>query len=61
MPRTPTVNTSGNIEWTEKATSPDGDNLVITLKLDAVDSGSGFVQKNKNSSNVSRNVKPLSR
>lgn len=47
------MNAQGNIEWTEKATSPDGDNLVITLKLDAIDSGSGFVQENKDSSNVS--------
>lgn len=52
MARTPTVNNEGNIEWTEKASSPDGDNLVISLKLDAVDSGSGFVQQNVDSSNL---------
>lgn len=53
MPRSSTINASGNIEWTEKATSPDGDNLIISLELDAVDSGSGFVKKNKDSSTVS--------
>ena len=53
MPRSPSTNASGNIEWIEKASSPDGDNLIISLELDAVDSGSGFVQENKDSSNVS--------
>lgn len=53
MPRTPSLNSSGNVEWTEKASSPDGDNLIISLELDAVDSGSGFVQENKDSSNIS--------
>lgn len=52
MARTPTI--SNNIlEWEEKAVSPDGNNLIITLELDAVDSGSGFVQEDKESSNVS--------
>lgn len=53
MSRSPSINASGNIEWVEKASSPDGDNLIISLKFDAVDSGSGFVQENKDSSNVS--------
>jgi len=50
MARTPSINSQGNIVWTEKANSPDGDNLVIQLELDAIDSGSGFVQQNKSSS-----------
>jgi len=53
MARTPTINNQGNIEWTEKVSSPDGDNLVIGLELDAIDSGSGFVQQDAASSNLS--------
>jgi len=53
MAGNPTVNNQGNIEWTENATSPDGDNVVIKLELDAIDSGSGFVRENKDSKDVS--------
>lgn len=53
MARSPTTNSQGNIEWTEKATAPDGDSLVISLKLDAIDSGSGFAPQNTDSSNLS--------
>ena len=52
MARTPYINSQGNIEWTEKVQSPDGDNLIIQLKLNATDSGSGFVQQNTSSSNL---------
>jgi len=53
MSRSPTLNSQGNIEWTEKATAPDGDSLIISLKLDAIDSGSGFAQQNTDSSDLS--------
>ena len=53
MARTPTVNNQGNIEFEERVSSPDGDNLVISLELDAIDSGSGFIQKDTDSSNIS--------
>ena len=52
MARTPSINSRGNVEWTEKVSSPDGDNLVVSLKLDAIDSGSGFAPQSKNSSEV---------
>lgn len=41
------------LEWTERVTDADGDNLSVSLELDAVDSGSGFTQKDTDSSNVS--------
>lgn len=53
MARTPSINNRGNIEWTEKVQSPDGDNLVIRLELSAIDSGSGFVQQDTSSSDMS--------
>ncbi len=53
MARTPSINNRGNVEWTEKATAPNGNNLVITLKLDAIDFGSGFTQQGTDSSNIS--------
>jgi len=52
MSRSPTRNNQGLVEWEETATSPEGDSLVISLKLDAVDSGSGFSPDGRDSTNV---------
>jgi len=52
MARSPTKNNQGLIEWEEKATSPDGDSLVVSIKLDAVNDGSGFSSDERDSSNV---------
>lgn len=41
------------LEWTERVVDKDGASLTINLELDAVDSGSGFVQQDTDSSNVS--------
>lgn len=40
------------IEWTEAVSDADGDFLSVSLELDAIDSGSGFVQQDIDSSNV---------
>ena len=52
MARSPTKNKQGLVEWEENATSPDGDSLVISLKFDAVNDGSGFSQDGRDSSSV---------
>jgi len=41
------------LEWTERVVDKDGASLTINVELDAVDSGSGFVQQDTDSSNVS--------
>lgn len=41
------------LEWTERVVDKDGASLTVSLELDAVDSGSGFVQQDTDSSNVS--------
>lgn len=48
-----TPNQFGFIEWTEKVSSLDGDNLLISVELDAVDSGGGFTDIGKELSEVS--------
>lgn len=41
------------LEWSERVVDKDGASLTVNLQLDAVDSGSGFVQQDTDSSNVS--------
>lgn len=40
------------LEWTEKVTDADGDQVAVSLELDAIDDGNGFTQEDTDSSNV---------
>lgn len=40
------------IEWTEKVTDGDGDQVSVALELDAIDDGNGFTQQDTDASNV---------
>lgn len=53
MARSPIKNNKGLVEWEENAMSPEGDSLVISIRLEAVDDGSGFSPDGRDSSSVS--------
>lgn len=54
MTRTLTDPNSDDIlEWTEKASDVNGDQVTTSLELDAVDDGTGFTQRDTDVSNVS--------